>query len=568
MPRLIGLAVGPGSGLAIAPEGSPPEWLDERAGARRVAGIEASERPRWVWWSGDEARWMVAQGVRPARVWDLSAVHRILAGGWRADAALVWATAGGLDPHGIPPEPPPVDLFHPGAERTDDPLRADGHLERWWTDGGWASTRAGLETWSTLALDCHRHQAERLVELDRAANGTAIRTAQVESAIEVLCAELEADGLPIDVVEAERIIETFAGPRVADGGDRRDAAPARDQVVLRHVPPGERYDLRNPADVRSLLRRVGVETADTRAHTLEHHRDAHPLVGDLLAWRKAERIATTYGFGWLDANVGVDGRLRGRWAACDGAAGRMTATVGLHNLPAPLRPAVVAEPGFVFVRADLGQIEPRILAAVSGDAALAAATLDDDLYAPVASRLAVPRDVAKRAMIGAMYGQTSGLGAHALRSLASSYPVATAYLERSARLAEGGHDLRTHGGRLVAMTVDDSGVGEAVRRSRAAARGRYGRNAMVQGAAAEFFKTWAAVARAHLAAIGPEARIVLCLHDELLLHVPDAVGPTVAAALRGWLDEAAHRWRTPGSGGPHVRFTADVAVARRWSDAK
>ena len=62
----------------------------------------------------------------------------------------------------------------------------------------------------------------------------------------------------------------------------------------------------------------------------------------------------------------------------------MTASAGLHNMPADMRGAVVAEPGHVFVRADLGQIEPRVLAAVSGDAALAQATLDDDMYAPVA----------------------------------------------------------------------------------------------------------------------------------------------------------------------------------------
>ena len=61
------------------------------------------------------------------------------------------------------------------------------------------------------------------------------------------------------------------------------------------------------------------------------------------------------------------------------------------NLPADLRSAVVAEPGHAFVRADLGQIEPRILAAVSGDSALAAATLDADMYAPVARRLGVSR---------------------------------------------------------------------------------------------------------------------------------------------------------------------------------
>ena len=64
----------------------------------------------------------------------------------------------------------------------------------------------------------------------------------------------------------------------------------------------------------------------------------------------------------------------------------MTASAGLHNMPAHLRSAVIAEAGHVFVRADLGQIEPRILAAVSGDRALAKATAEDDMYSPVAKR--------------------------------------------------------------------------------------------------------------------------------------------------------------------------------------
>ena len=85
-------------------------------------------------------------------------------------------------------------------------------------------------------------------------------------------------------------------------------------------------------------------------------------------WRKAERVATTYGYAWLDENLEADGRLRGEWSGSDGAAGRMTASAGLHNMPADMRPAVIAADGHVFVRADLGQIEPRVLAAVSGTA--------------------------------------------------------------------------------------------------------------------------------------------------------------------------------------------------------
>ena len=87
---------------------------------------------------------------------------------------------------------------------------------------------------------------------------------------------------------------------------------------MRHAPAGTVADLRNPAHVRSLLRRVGVEVPDTRAWRLELVRGAHPVVEALLVWRRIERIATTYGYGWLDEHVGEDGRLRGRWTGVMG----------------------------------------------------------------------------------------------------------------------------------------------------------------------------------------------------------------------------------------------------------
>ena len=289
------------------------------------------------------------------------------------------------------------------------------------------------------------------------------------------------------------------------------------------------------------------------------------MIDALLTWRKAERIATTFGYRWLDEHVGVDGRLRGTWSASDGAAGRMTATAGLHNLPAELRPAIVAGDGHAFVRADLGQIEPRILAAVSGDDALAAATLEADMYAPVAVRLGVSREVAKVAVLGAMYGQTTGHGAAALRGLDSAYPIAMRFLTEAAHTAEGGGDLRTRGGRLVRMSTDAvPSADDRDLRSRAAARGRYGRNAMVQGAAAEFFKMWAVIVRARL----PEqARVVLCLHDELLVHAPIRSAGAAARVVDDALDETAERWQQL-DWHTDVRFVADTTVITRWSDAK
>ena len=92
---------------------------------------------------------------------------------------------------------------------------------------------------------------------------------------------------------------------------------------------------------------------------------------------------------------------------------------------------------------------------------------------------------------------------------------------------------------------------------------------MVQGAAAEFFKTWAAVVRARLVQLDERARIVLCLHDELVVHVPKALGDEVARGLDDWLQEAAHRWLGPAPvDRERVRFVADVSVIARWSDAK
>jgi DNA polymerase-1 len=332
------------------------------------------------------------------------------------------------------------------------------------------------------------------------------------------------------------------------------------------LPPGPPVDLRNPADVKAMLRRIAVDVPDTRAWRLEQHRHAHPAVEALLTWRKAERIATTYGYRWLDEHV-HDGRLHGDWTSSDGAAGRMTASAGLHNLPAEMRPAVACEPGRLFVRADLGQIEPRVLAAVSGDPALIAATVDDDLYQPVASRLGVTRDIAKVAVLGAMYGATTGTSAQALRGLERGYPVAMELLESAAGEGRAGHDVYTVGGRRVRMWLDDrtddEGRGDIDRaRSVAAARGRFARNALIQGAAAELFKAWAVTVRARTADVGAE--IVLCLHDELLVHVPTEAAGVVAERLAGALDEAAHRW----SPNPGVRFVADISVIRRWSEAK
>ena len=567
-PAGVGLAV-PGGDVLLGLDGPALGSDDPRAAASVVAAIDDELRPRWVMWSGDTAVALVRAGVRVATSWDVAAVHRLLVGGWAADPARAWAWAHGLASSTIPTAGP-IDLFNQvddeqGTE--DDPVGADGHLRPEWVDGGWSASPARLARWAQLAGIVALGQQPQVVG----------STARSESAAELLCAELSVDGLPMDRGAAEALIGEIVGPRPRSAADAEELARARQVDVLRHAPAGATFDLRSPAQVKALLGLVGIDVPDTRAWRLETLRDVHPVVEPLLAWRKAERISTTYGYAWLDEHLGADGRLRGAWTASDGAAGRMTASAGLHNMPAVMRRAVVAEPGHVFVRADLGQIEPRVLAAVSRDPRLAEATLGDDLYAPVAAQLGVDRATAKVAVLGAMYGQTTGQGARALRRLEVAYPVAMAYLDAGDRAGQRREDLRTYGGRRIRMgsgpasgssgpgavgELDPVPGGDRDARSRAAARGRYGRNALVQGAAAELFKVWAVTVRARAAAL--DGTVVLCLHDELLVHVPVEHGPATARLLDDALREAAHRWAPDDS----VRFVADISVIGRWSDAK
>ena len=557
-------------GLAVAPDGTVAVGLHDNGWTASVSELAAADeavRPRWVTWSQETAQRLVAARVRLVMCWDIAAVHRLLFGGWRADPGWAWAHLHELPldqvPGTDPRSPGEADLFDAAKEHeaelaradpagdTADPVGPDGQLRPEWTRGGWADTPDRLMLWARLA-----HTAARLQTAALPGQGVRVPTARSESTIELLCAELSADGLPMDAGAAERVLAGIIGPRPRGEAEAAAMRAARDGEVLRHAPTGVTADLRSPAQVRLLLAAAGVEVPDTRAWRLEEFRDSHPLVAALLEWRKAERVATTYGYGWLDEHLGADGRLRGAWTGCDGAAGRMTASNGLHNMPAAMRQAVIAAPGHVFVRADLGQIEPRVLAAVSGDQALAAATSADDLYLPVATQLGVDRPTAKVAMIAAMYGQTTGHGGQAGRRMRAAYPVAMAYLDTADRSARAGRDLRTYGGRRVRMSSAPADS------ARVAARGRYGRNALIQGAAAELFKMWALTVRARGLPLG--ARIVLCLHDELLVHVPCDHAEATARLVGGCLEETAARW-APGG---RVRFIADIAVIRTWADAK
>lgn len=557
---LVGLAISPGVGLGLArgddrwaiDTGDPLGWLGE---------LTQSAAPRWVWWGRETTALVASAGIGIDRCWDIVAVHRLLSGGWRASIAEVWAELHGFALETIP-KMGQLGLLDAPAEEGDpaDATMPDGHLRPEWIDGGFGRSPERLAEWAALAL---RAASLQDAAIDTRSDPPRCRsTARSESAAELLCAEMSTTGLPIDEPAALNLIAESAGRRPTSWADEEQIQAERDAVVFDQLDPRREVNLRNPAEVKRMLAQQGFDLPDTRAWRLETLRETKPLIDALLTWRKAERIATTYGYRWLDEHVS-GGRLRGSWSSSDGAAGRMTASAGLHNLPSTMRPVVSAEDGHLFVRADLGQVEPRVLAAVSGDQALIKATQGADLYAPIAERLGITRELAKLAVLGAMYGATTGESAGALVGLQKNYPVAMALLEDAAGAGQRSEDIFTSGGRRVRMSVDqdqDGNLDRAV--SVAAARGRYARNALIQGSAAEYFKVWAITVRRHARAL--DAAVVLCLHDELLVHVPEHRADEAANMVSNAVDEAAHYWSPEAD----VRFVADTQVIRHWSEAK
>ncbi len=201
----------------------------------------------------------------------------------------------------------------------------------------------------------------------------------------------------------------------------------------------------SPAQILRALAADGVRLPSTRLAVL---RDAvHPAIPPLIEYKELSRLHSAFGWSWLDTWV-TDGRFRpeylvggvvsGRWASRGG---------GALQIPRMLRRAVVAEPGWVLVVADAAQLEPRVLAALAGDRAFAAAAASGDLYEELAAVFGGERAKAKIALLSAMYGGAGGEAGQLLAVLRQRFPAASGYVEAAARAGEEGRVVRSVLGR-------------------------------------------------------------------------------------------------------------------------
>lgn len=491
--------------------------------AEWVRRVEQDEHPRWVIRSAREVYpRLLASGVRLTRTHDLLLCHAIL----RDTDAVARPLA--PSPDWLPREP-----------EIDEPALFAA-----------ADERGGSSVEELLA---QLQEQTRVIGADR--RGRLALLCAAESAGGLIAEEMRAAGLPWDAAEHDRILSETLGTRPAGGGTPAHMATYADAVRFHLGDPQLHLD--SHVKLLRALHRVGVNVESTSQWELSEI--SHPVIAPLLAYKKLSRLMSANGWAWLSEWV-RDGRFRpvyipggvvtGRWASSGG---------GALQLPRILRPAVRADPGWMLVVADVAQLEPRMLAAMASDRSMAEAARDQDLYAGVvASGAVATREEAKYAVLGAMYGATTGDSGRLVPRLRKVYPRAMHHVDSAARIGEDGGVVSTWLGRSSprpdaawqaqqsAATGEDVDPAELKRaRGRARERGRFTRNFVVQGTAAEWALIWLAEIRHRLrrlpdaetpaTASGPfsrQAHLAFFLHDEVILHVPAEQADAAAEAVR------------------------------------
>ncbi len=516
---------------------------------------------RWVWRSTAEtAPRLLAAGVRVERCYDVEAAETLLLGhegryGEPRSAAAALARLRG-DP--VPPDPP-QRAAEPGAQ---SPL--------------FEPQAVHLPLDDLLAV-----YAEQQRRHDRSAHPDRMRLlTAAESAGMLVAAEMNRSGLPWRADVHREVLHDLLGERYAGGGEPRRLAELAEEVSAAF---GHRVRPDLPADVVKAFTRAGIKVASTRRWEIESV--DHPAVKPLIEYKKLYRIWVAHGWSWLQDWV-RDGRFRPEFLAGGTVTGRwVTNGGGGLQIPKVIRRAVVADPGWRLVVADADQMEPRVLAAISRDPGLMeVAGRETDLYQSVSDRaFSGDRAQAKLAVLGAVYGQTSGDGLKNLAALRRRFPRAVAYVDDAARAGEEGRLVRTWLGRTcppaagAADGAEEAGLPQddpsdapgqtqewvpGYASTNARARGRFARNFVVQGSAAD----WALLLLAALrqACADKSAELVFFQHDEVIVHCPEEEADAVVAAIR----EAAELAGRLTFGRTPVRFPFTTAVVECYADAK
>ncbi len=379
----------------------------------------------------------------------------------------------------------------------------------------------------------------------------------IERPLVRVLARMEVVGVRVDTVELRSIADGLA-----------DEVRSLEAEI--HELAGHPFNVNSTQQLRTVLYdELGLEPGrktktgySTDAATLEKLRDEHPLVEKLLRYREVEKLRSTYGESLL-AEVAEDGRIHASFRQTVARTGRLSSDrPNLHNIPVRteegrrFRRAFVPSVGNSFLVADYDQIELRVIAHLSGDTGLVAAfESGTDIHRAVAAGVyrttpdevsSTQREFAKMVSYGLAYGMEAyGLA----RRLATgvdeaneimgryftAFPDVRAYMEDTVAEARARGYTRTLSGRIRPLPE----LADRNFRVRQAAE-RQAMNAGIQGLAADLFKTALVRLDGLLVAEGLASRLVLQVHDEVLLDVvpgeETAVGELTESALTGAAD--------------------------------
>ena len=398
---------------------------------------------------------------------------------------------------------------------------------------------------------------------------------EIERPLVFMLAEMEENGVAVDAEKLKAFSDELEG----------EIHRIEDEIF---AETGEEFNLNSPKQLGEILfdkmkLPYGKKTKSgysTAADILEKLAPEYPVVKKILRYRMLTKLNSTYALG-LAAYIQADGRIHGSFHQTITATGRISsANPNLQNIPirtemgSRVRAVFVPAPGKVFVDADYSQIELRILAALSGDENLIAAYRDAvDVHAVTASQVFhVPLDEvtplqrrnAKAVNFGVVYG-ISAFGLSEDLSISrneakeyinryfESYPEVKRFLDRQIKEAKEYGFTRTLFGRI--RPVPELKSSNFMQR---AFGERVAMNAPIQGTAADIMKIAMVKVRRALESENLDARIVLQIHDELLVEADETVAPRVLELLKETMRNAAEL---------RVSLEVDAHIGNSWLEA-
>lgn len=356
-----------------------------------------------------------------------------------------------------------------------------------------------------------------------------------------------------------------------------------------HAMAGEEFNINSPKKLGEILfEKLGLKNGkktktgySTSAEVLEKLKNAHPIIPKILEYRQLTKLNSTYAEG-LAGYIRADGRIHGKFHQTVTVTGRISsADPNLQNIPTrmplgrEIRKVFIPEEGSVFVDADYSQIELRVLAHMSGDAALIAAyQADEDIHAITASQVFdVPLDQvdstlrrkAKAVNFGIVYGISSfGLGQDLdisrkeaegyIEKYFATYGKVKKFLDRTVEDAKkNGYTVTMFGRRRPIPELASSNFMTRSFGERAAM------NAPVQGTAADIIKIAMVRVNRRLKEEHLQSKLVLQIHDELIIETKKEEVEIVQKILVQEMMHAADL---------AVPLLVDANVGDSWYDAK